>query len=289
MSIRRNPIDLYFCACFGSKQFADRINKRYVMPDRIALFFVDEGEIEVCVDGKDYSVGKEDMLLLHPRQEVTIMSFGADAKLYIIGFMPALQDVVSKQFSLQFFSHLHRKIVWRLDERTRIALRAFYNLFDYNYNVMPGQYTTEIANSLFSVFMQLFYQNVKDAVRTENVDSGTVTTRTLVGRFFELLKSNYKLEHSVTFYADSLCVSGKYLSQVIKSTCGLTPKEIIDKRLGVEAVFMLTKTEKNVQQISYELGFSDQSYFGRFFKRLFNISPLNYRLNPDMSLLENLE
>ena len=75
---------------------------------------------------------------------------------------------------------------------------------------------------------------------------------------------------------------------MVRSFSGRTPKDIIDRRLAVEALFLLTKTEKNIQEISNELGFPDQSYFGRFFKRVFGLSPLNYRMNPDFSLIERL-
>lgn len=228
-------------------------------------------------------------MFLHPRQEVSMIQIDEGTSICLIGFMPSLQDVVSKQFGLSFFAYVHQHPIVSLDERTAQALRSFYDVYEYNYRVAPGPFSTEIANSLFSIFMQSFYQILKErGLDLESQDSSTMTMRTLGGRFFQLLREQYKNEHSVSYYADQLCVSSKYLAQVVKSISQFTPKELIDRRLGEEALFLLTKTNKNIQEISNDLGFPDQSYFGRFFKRLFGMAPLHYRLNPDLSIMEKL-
>lgn len=280
--------ELNFCARIDNLFLQNRTLQKYLLPDRMSVIFLDCGEAVFSIDDNRHTVNSSQVVILRPRQQICLESISEGSSMYVIGFMPALQDVVVKNFSIQFFSYIHNRPVWTLDERTCQALMAFYDLYEYNCNVIPGQFTTEIANSMFCIFMQAFYQLVKKGVDAETVESGTVTTRTMVGRFFRLMQDNYKLHHNVMFYSDSLCVSSKYLSQVVKSFANHTPKELIDRRLGLEALFMLTKSDKNVQEIANALGFPDQSYFGRFFKRLFGMSPLYYRQNPDLSLMENL-
>jgi len=70
---------------------------------------------------------------------------------------------------------------------------------------------------------------------------------------------------------------------------GLTPKELIDRKLAIESMYLLGKNDMTIQEVSNALGFPDQSYFGRFFKRLLGISPLAYRKNPDLSLMSRLK
>ena len=59
---------------------------------------------------------------------------------------------------------------------------------------------------------------------------------------------------------------------------GRTPKQIIDETLLQEAMKRLDKNDSSIQEISVGLGFPDQSYFGRFFKRMKQMSPQQYRL-----------
>jgi AraC-like DNA-binding protein len=45
----------------------------------------------------------------------------------------------------------------------------------------------------------------------------------------------------------------------------------------LEAKALLKSTDKTIQQISDELNFPSQSFFGKYFKRRAGISPKNYR------------
>lgn len=96
-------------------------------------------------------------------------------------------------------------------------------------------------------------------------------------KFIDELKANYRRQRKVTFYADRLNVSPGYLSTTVKNTSGRTPGEWIDDYVIEEARALLKGTELTVQQISYELGFPTQSFFGKFFKRVTGMAPREYR------------
>lgn len=281
--------ELYFCSCVDWTVMNREFGRMRYVPDRLLITFIDGGSATFTLNNEKIVLHPNELMLLKPRQEICMDEMDENAKFSIVGLLPALQDVLLKQFSTSFFAYVKSRDIWKIDERTQRALRSFYDVFDYNYRAKNGTFSTEIANSLFVVFIQSFYQLVSDDVNAERSEEYTVSARTLGGRFFQLLNENYKREHSVTFYSEQLCISSKYLTQIVKKITNSTPKDIIDRRLGMESLFLLTKTNMNVQEISIELGFPDQSYFGRFFKRLFGISPLHYRLNPDMSLMEKLK
>ena len=288
MDNRQSKSDLYFCACVSGDELQRALNKTISLNGRLAVIFTEGGEVTVSLNGGSYNVTETHFFIVPPSSPIRLLSSSPGVSVYIIGFLPALQDVVSKQFSLSFFYYVHQHPLWQLTPRSRRALLSFYDVYDYTCNEQPGQFSTEIANSMFCIFMQMCYQSQQARVELANLSDTSMTSRSLGTRFFKLVHENYKSRHNVSFYADLLCVSSKYLAQVVRSFSGRTPKDIIDRRLAVEALFLLTKTEKNIQEISNELGFPDQSYFGRFFKRVFGLSPLNYRMNPDFSLIERL-
>ena len=288
MDNRQSKRDLYFCAALSDEELQRALNKTISLNARLAVIFTEGGEVTVSLNGGSYNVTETHFFIVPPSSPIRLLSSSPGVSVYIIGFLPALQDVVSKQFSLSFFYYVHQHPLWQLTPRSRRALLSFYDVYDYTCNEQPGQFSTEIANSMFCIFMQMCYQSQQARVELANLSDTSMTSRSLGTRFFKLVHENYKSRHNVSFYADLLCVSSKYLAQVVRSFSGRTPKDIIDRRLAVEALFLLTKTEKNIQEISNELGFPDQSYFGRFFKRVFGLSPLSYRMNPDFSLIERL-
>jgi AraC-like DNA-binding protein len=56
-----------------------------------------------------------------------------------------------------------------------------------------------------------------------------------------------------------------------------TTSEVVQERIILEAKRLLAHTGLNVSEISYKLGFKDNSYFGRYFKKAVGLSPDRYR------------
>lgn len=99
----------------------------------------------------------------------------------------------------------------------------------------------------------------------------------LLSNFIELIEAHFKRERSVNFYADKLFVTPKHLSAVLKEISGRTAGEWIDHRVILEAKMLLRTTGMNIQEISLALNFSNQSFFGKYFKHLTGMSPRDYR------------
>lgn len=99
----------------------------------------------------------------------------------------------------------------------------------------------------------------------------------LMHKFLTEVKTNCRKERKVQFYADRLHISLGHLFSVVKRVSGKSPGEWIDDYITEEARALLKGTNLTIQQISYELGFPSQSFFGKFFKRVMGLSPTEYR------------
>lgn len=111
----------------------------------------------------------------------------------------------------------------------------------------------------------------------------------IVNNFLELLSRFCIKEHNVLFFAKKLCISSKYLSLVIKAQTGKTANQWISDILISESVLLLKIPNITIKEVSYKLCFSDQSSFGKFFKKHMLISPLMYRkdmVSPNMQKRE---
>ncbi|WP_295714018.1 helix-turn-helix domain-containing protein [Mucilaginibacter sp.] len=99
----------------------------------------------------------------------------------------------------------------------------------------------------------------------------------LLKSFQTLIGEHYATQHDVTAYAEKLNITPGHLTEVIKQQSGKTAITHIHERLIVEAKRRLLHTDLSVKQIADELGFEDAAYFNRFFKRLTDTTPINYR------------
>lgn len=96
-------------------------------------------------------------------------------------------------------------------------------------------------------------------------------------KFRKLIEENFHSIHTVAEYANLLNISSKTLTNCTKEISHQTPLEIINNRIFLEAKRLLVYSDKNINEIGFELGFEDPSYFVKFFKRHMKISPSDFR------------
>jgi len=99
----------------------------------------------------------------------------------------------------------------------------------------------------------------------------------LVRDFVALVNTNYKQTQKVQDYAHHLSVSASHLSDTVSEVVGSPPQKIIHRRVVLEAKRLLIHTDLPASIITDMLGFSDASYFGRFFKREVGETTKSYR------------
>ena len=99
----------------------------------------------------------------------------------------------------------------------------------------------------------------------------------ITSHFFYLAQTHCREQHEVSWYARQIGVSPDTLSATLKRTRGRTAGSILTSLLVREAKVCLRNPSLSVQQVAEMLGFSDQSAFGKFFKRECGVSPAQYR------------
>lgn len=164
-------------------------------------------------------------------------------------------------------------------------LSSYLNLLDDNarHNEIPGDehLSKSISRTLLTAtFYQLMVIGLK---RRSEADDDAADRKPRSRRmiytheFVRLVRKHFRYERSVAFYAEKLCMSAKYLSLVVKDCTGHSAAEIIDDHVILEAKNLLRFSGKNIQQVAYELNFSNQSSFGKYFKHLTGMSPSEFQ------------
>ena len=141
-----------------------------------------------------------------------------------------------------------------------------------------NHYTRPITPSLFgaAAYQLMAFGEENSAIES---DAGHSQNRklTYVKTFLRLVRTNHRRERAIGFYAGKMFISPKYLSLIIKEATGRSAAEWIDQYVLQEAKNLLRYSGKNVQKIAYELNFTNQSSFGKYFKNLTGLSPTQFQ------------
>ena len=97
-------------------------------------------------------------------------------------------------------------------------------------------------------------------------------------RFLDLLHSLEVKHHSTKWYASELCITPKYLSFICKKNSGKTASEWITEHVMEDIRYNLKQTDYSNKQICDMLGFPNTSFFGKYVKDHFGMTPMQVRL-----------
>lgn len=137
-------------------------------------------------------------------------------------------------------------------------------------------YKREVLDGYMQVFYYCMCQAMTPYVEQQDAVRGT-RKKEIFDRFIEVLRENYTSQRAIGFYADRLCMTPKYLSQVVHSVSGRHAGDWIRDYVILEAKALLKSGRYSVQQVSDMLNFANQSFFGAYFKRSVGCSPSAYR------------
>lgn len=97
--------------------------------------------------------------------------------------------------------------------------------------------------------------------------------RALVRRFEALVETSYRTHRPLSFYAAELNCTARTLTRQVREGLGMTPMQLVNRRLLIEARRLLRFTNARCSEVAAELGFEDASYFSRFYLRLAGVRP----------------
>ena len=168
--------------------------------------------------------------------------------------------------------------VLQLDEAQSRAMQSFVSLIEQEVHAPEQLYSREVVRGLLT---SMIYKicDIVQSVSSARPDESKPRNRgeAYFRRFTELLGEHYRKERCVSFYAQQLCITPKYLTTVIKRVSGASVSDWVDRYVILEAKTLLKHSHMSIQEIAYSLNFANQSFFGSYFKRITGLSPTQYK------------
>jgi AraC-like DNA-binding protein len=235
-----------------------------------------KGYAEGSVDLKPCSYAANDFVIVMPGQilQYTYRSDDFSVLLIIMSRRFAENIELSMKDVIPIFLYFRENPVVHLDEAEMAHLQDYFQILKRAIQQTSNPYRMEMARLLSQAF---FYGiNNFNQLRQEYAIQKDKKDK-LFNSFYRLILQHYRDSREVSFYADKLCLTPKHLSAVIKKTTGKSAREWINDYVLLEAKSLLQASNMTIQQISDELNFANQSFFGKYFKRATGVSPKEYR------------
>jgi AraC-like DNA-binding protein len=250
--------------------------------DFLIVLLIVKGKLTFSLNLEEYTAKQNSLVIVAPNtvRKVTLVSKDCivSGVNFTIEFLAAIgmpKNAVEllDYFSTQFSPH------WHVDRQDAAAVQLLIQQLSNRVTKLNAHvYGKELLYHTFYIFLyEVYGLSKKYAVPLHH---HVTRKENLVKNYTQLVQKQCRTQRNVTAYAEQLSLTPKYLTETVKEITGKTASEIIDEFVLLEAKLLLDNPELSIAQIAEELHFSDQSFFGKYFKRHTGLSPSDYRHSP---------
>lgn len=243
-----------------------------------AVFLGLKGEAKVSVGIQECSFGKNGEMVVLPNSTLTLITATDDFVCSIFIFSKELYDEWSFKLGFDFSSYLLTTPFY-IHRDNSIKLKYFSGLMNIAKIIHCQRdiyFWSELYHNFIHSYLIYLYNAIQEYLAEYN--KGDRRKNILYHRFISLVNECCKEHRNVSFYADKLNITERYLWIITDyATDRESPKDIIDKRVVLEIKLLLRSTDLTIQEITEELSFINQSYLGRYFKNHVGLTPSEYR------------
>ncbi len=213
--------------------------------------------------------------IVFPGDIFSFVEASDDFEMYRLRFSNDIFDEITYNMPSSFFNHIDDKPVYGLSEE------EFYSFASDHFRVITSKIADRNNICRHEIVINLLcnlYLDIYDKIaRFCSIDTSSRShKKRLFDRFANLLWIHPD-KRDVSFFADKLCITPKYLSVLCNNTMGISAKEFIDRCSICELKQTLRTTDMTVKQIAEKFDFPSTGNMCRYFKARTGITISAYR------------
>ena len=235
------------------------------------------GKAQYCVDTEEHMVRPGNVIIINEGTLVDNCMFSSDfngiAILMNADFFQEIIKGIHELSQLFLFSRAHP--VFHLSKEEADAVQDYFRAIKSHVDNVEHHFRRDVVRSLM---MTMVYDVSNVIYRLQQLgDKRQTRAESIFAQFIRLVERNFRKERRVSWYAEQLCITPKYLSETVKLVSRRTPNEWIDNYVTLEMRILLKNSAMSIKEIAQELHFPNQSFLGKYFKEHVGMSPTEYR------------
>ena len=265
----------YLQSVADSRQWT--VQQRFSAMNMVVLLVCYQGTIQLRLNGHEYETTAGQALALLPSAIIERVMVSPD--IHIRGFGFAVT-------AMESMFHTYRQ-TWEealsLNDNPQVNLSGeqmqvaehLYQIAHLQQQMGSSRYYSAMMRSLVQSMLYMLADIID---HTPHETSAPPSSKDLqFKRFVQLLWASGGKEREVAYFADQLCITPKYLSVIVRESCGKTPMQMIHGYTSNMIAQRLRNTTLSIKEIAREMNFSNESFFGRYVKQHLGCPPGEYR------------
>ena len=265
-------------AIFSDFEEVRNLNISDVLIEGFLFAVITHGQAQLSVEDVTYQLKAGDVITCKPRNifERSMMSMDFNALVLFLSpeYVAQLSQMVRMEWTYSMFSTTHQ--ILHVDEMAVKRCRLYFDLLR-NHLSCPDTSNKELKLRLLFASMAYDLHDMHQFQDEELMRQTYSSGENILRLFMQHLHDPAQPYLNVNEYAALFSITPKYFSRVCKRLTGKTANQLISDEIVRSAQISLRDSSKSVKQIAAELGFKNQSHFGRFFRLQTGVSPQQYR------------
>lgn len=233
-----------------------------------------KGKLRIKLNLNEYTLNDNDMIIIPPNSFGECLEIEPTSQVAVIAstFQDSISHITKQAMSVR--NHYMQQPIIHLQIAEMDECLTIYQMMR---NKLESS-DFSLKKEALSGYLQVLICNASQYITRHDKEENRTQTRfqRIFYRFLEEVQLHYHEHRQINYYANILCITPKYLSQIIYQVSGRHGGEWIKDYVILEAQALLLTGQYTVQQVSDQLNFPNSSFFGKYFKATVGCSPHKY-------------
>lgn len=251
----------------------------------LAMFCI-SGNLKMDIDLNTFEIKENSLMINIPGSIIRVSEFKEDSlretRFIVVGMSAEFMSSIKMDFSKLFnesITIMSNPCITLSEKEANLSysyLSLVNAILEDETIKSKKEIISGLVSSVFYFLGSIWSQRINEASKHISNKAST-RAKVTFDQFIKLVTEHHSTERNMTFYADKLFLTPKYLSKLVKSISGRSAPDWINSFVILEAKNMLKYSDMTIKGIVYKLHFANQSVFYKFFKSHTGMTPSEYR------------